>query len=185
MASIKDEVAENDSETVRSVLVAEYSEVSEEARYRHKLIHNSYYLLVIAFGVLILPAINFLFSQQFAEFGLIAVGFGLVTSFLSGVIHVNNARRTAAYQYRSELSENCEWLAVQSQVNNLEAQEEDFKVYEKPFFNNIRESYWSNILGRNVGELSDVLTAIGVLAILFGAIFLLIGVADFILFWVN
>lgn len=81
-------------------LVEEYKQVSEEARYRDGLMHNSYYLLVIA-GVLLLGAFRVLFTPRFLAVYL--VGGGLLGIGVFTVMYQYNRKRVWAENRRKDV----------------------------------------------------------------------------------
>lgn len=89
-------------------LIDVYSEVSEEARYRDRLIHNSYYLVVIAILLTWGNAATLIYSRglnlldpRFASPVLLASGGSIV--IVAAVIHSYNQKKRAAEILRNRI----------------------------------------------------------------------------------
>lgn len=90
------------AEKTIDLLDTEYGEVGEEIRYRDRILHNSYYLLVIIFGVFAGNVLNQWGNSVVAVVALsFAAGFAFL--FLATVIEVYFRRRTSAMVRRDEV----------------------------------------------------------------------------------
>ena len=83
-----------------------YTETGEEARYRHKLMHHSYYLSVIVLGIFLSTAVNQLYSGYLLAFALVCLLASVTFTFIATIIYVNNRKRVAAWAHRLEIETN-------------------------------------------------------------------------------
>ncbi|GAB3665347.1 hypothetical protein [Halopiger thermotolerans] len=90
------------SERRIDLLETEYEQTGEEIRYRDRILHNSYYLLVIIFGVF---AGNVLNQWGNSAIAVAALSFsaGIAFLFLAIVIEVYFRRRSSAMVRRDEV----------------------------------------------------------------------------------
>lgn len=95
---------ELDDETRLEILLAEYQQAGEEVRLRDQLLHNSYYLMVFAFGVFAVGAIQ-LWSRNPVGAVLLLVIAGGVFLFLAVVIHALSSLRQSACSRRRRVEE--------------------------------------------------------------------------------
>jgi hypothetical protein len=88
-----------------SILLQEYEEVCNEVRYRDRIIHNSYYLLVIIFGVFAQGTLGFIRGGDLLASAAMAGSAGGAFLFLSFIIYTYNERRLEAMMRRFEVSQ--------------------------------------------------------------------------------
>lgn len=84
------------------LLETEYEQAGEEIRYRDRILHNSYYLLVIIFGVFAGNVLNQWGESTVAVVAL-SLAAGIAFLFLATVIEVYFRRRTSAMVRRDEV----------------------------------------------------------------------------------
>lgn len=92
--------------TKHEALKKAYAEVGEEARYRHKLMHNSYYLSIIVLGIFGGTAVNQFYKGNFVGLGIVSLIASLAFAFIATIIYVNNRKRVAAWAHRYEIETN-------------------------------------------------------------------------------
>jgi len=94
------------------ILLQEYAEIGDEIRYRDRVIHNSYYLLVIIFGVFAQGTLGLITNASsstpttagYASAGILSYGAGGAFLFLSFIIYTYNERRLEAMLRRFEVA---------------------------------------------------------------------------------
>lgn len=87
------------------LLLHEYDEVGNEIRYRDRIIHNSYYLLIIIFGVFAQGALGFIRDGLLTASATLALSAGGAYIFLSFIIYTYNERRLEAMLRRLEVAQ--------------------------------------------------------------------------------
>lgn len=94
------------SDSRHEALKKAYTEIGEEARYRHKLMHHSYYLSVIVLGIFLGTVVNQFYKGNFIAFALVCWVASGIFMFIATIIYVNNRKRVAAWAHRLEIETN-------------------------------------------------------------------------------
>lgn len=92
-----DGLSERDSQAIET----EYIQAGEEARYRHNLMHNSYYLIIILNILAMGPVFGFMTEGKYLPSAIGAFIVGISILFLSTTIYANHSKRGAAWSRRS------------------------------------------------------------------------------------
>lgn len=99
MAETQSDIESEETSLPRGAVQTEYEQASEEARYRHRLMHNATYLGLIINGILVGSAINL--NENPELLGIVSAVAASSVLFVSVVIYVNNQKRGAAWARRT------------------------------------------------------------------------------------
>lgn len=106
------------------LLTVEYEQAGEEIRYRDKILHNSYYLLIIILGVFVGNLFNH--KQSVIAFIAISTVAGVAFAFLGFVVEVYFRRRESAMVRRGQVEDRIQ--EMEEELFNLQN-----GLYQEPF----------------------------------------------------
>lgn len=180
-SDVRHELAHYDKED----LLAEYTELSEEVRYRDGLMHNSYYLIAIALVFLLGNIITWSDGsiQSIFQPGFIAlfcIFGGLLSIVVSVVMKTYNEKRVRAEQRRADIE-----AALNQKLGVQESAQPVFAIQKFVLRNNLRE-HWTHgqpisssdrvnivikhIADRRLGDYTALLFVMGLFSFVIGLI---------------